>query len=279
MKVNDADLRHFIALYDGGIRYTDEKIGKFLTYLRDSALYDQSLIIITSDHGEEFKEHGSLLHWQPYNRPNLHVPLIMHIPNYPKEQIRINELVQSVDLLPTILGITGLPAHTRAQGRSLLPLIKRKMYFLNRSLWRVVHLLKKDSNPSFAEELRYHKWSIINYGYQMIYDLKLRSIQLFNLKDDPYAKNNVAKTHDDIAKKLFSQHEEVYSKVSIYKTPAIAFDEQTREQLRALGYIDSQERASKCVDDSDCDGILNADDNCPNTPNPDQLDTFPPTRK
>jgi membrane-anchored protein YejM (alkaline phosphatase superfamily) len=70
--------------------YYYEKIGEFLSYLRDSGLAQQSLIIITLDHGEEFKEHGSFLHCQPYYRPNLLDPLIMHIPNYPREEIRID---------------------------------------------------------------------------------------------------------------------------------------------------------------------------------------------
>ena len=67
------------------LRYTDEKIGEFLSYLRESGLYDQSLIIITSDHGEEFKEHGTFLHNQLYYSPNLHVPLIMRIPELSKK--------------------------------------------------------------------------------------------------------------------------------------------------------------------------------------------------
>lgn len=237
LKVNDEDLRHFIALYDGGIRYTDEKIGEFLSYLRDSGLEDQSLIIITSDHGEEFKEHGSFDHWQLYYRPNLQVPLIMRIPNYPKKEIRIKELVQSIDLLPTILEIVGLPSHPKAQGRSLLPLIKRYKNFLNRSLWHVFHPFKEDSHISFAEQPLSHNYSIITDGYQMIYNLKSHSIQLFNLKADPLAKSNIAKNHDDISERLSTQIREVYSVIPSYKESTITIDEETREQLKALGYL------------------------------------------
>ncbi len=242
LKVNDEDLHHIIALYDGGIRYTDKKIGEFLSYLRDSGLEDQSLIIITSDHGEEFKEHGSFLHWQLYHRPNLHVPSIMRIPNYPKKEIRITELVRSIDLLPTILEIAGLPTHSKAQGRSLLPLIKRHKKFLNRSLHQVFRLFKKDSVISFAEapNPRFRKESdisIITDVYQMIYNLKSHNIQLFNLRVDPIAQNNIAKDHDDISERLLSQFKEVYSTTPSYKAPIIFLDEQTREQLKALGYI------------------------------------------
>jgi arylsulfatase A-like enzyme len=275
LKVNDDDLRHFIALYDGGIRYTDKKIGEFLLYLQNSGLEDQSLIIITSDHGEAFKEHNSFLHWQLYYRPNLCVPLIMRIPNYPKKEIRIKELVQSIDLLPTILEIAGLPDHSKAQGESLLSLTKRHRNFFF-TLQQVFHLFKKDSVISFAEALSLpffqeyeNNISIITGGYQMIYHLKSHSTQLFNLKVDPLAQRDIARDHDDITERLLSQFNEVYSVTPSHKPLPITLDEQTREQLEALGYLDSQEHV---YEDSDMDGIPNKSDNCLYFPNPKQQD-------
>ena len=132
-----------MAFYDGGIRYTDEKIGEFFFLLRKVGLFDKSLIIITSDHGEEFKEHGSFLHYQLYYRPNLHVPLIMHIPAYSKRGIRIENLVQSIDIFPTVLDIAGLPDHPIAQGRSLLPLINQRKNIFQNFLWSITHPLKR----------------------------------------------------------------------------------------------------------------------------------------
>jgi arylsulfatase A-like enzyme len=267
LKINDEDLRHFIALYDGGIRYTDKKIGEFLSYLRDSRLEDKSLVIITSDHGEEFKEHGSFLHWQLYYRPNLHVPLIMRIPNYPKKEIRIKGLVQSIDLLPTILDIAGFPAYPKAQGRNLLPLIKRNKNYLNRSFSQVFQLFKKDSVISFAESSEFFLFgrendrSIITDNYQLIYNLKSHSRQLFDLKADPLAKNNIAKNHDDISERLLLQFNEVFSATPRYKASTISLDVQTREQLKALGYIDDLGYKSIGLGDSDSDDISDEEDN------------------
>ena len=236
LEVTDEDIRHFIALYDGGIRYTDKKIGEFLSFLQDSGLENKSLIIITSDHGEEFMEHGSFQHWQLYYRPNLNVPLIMRIPNYPKKEIRINELVRSIDLLPTILEIAGLPSHPEAQGRSLLPLIKRHKNFFNRYLWKVLHPFKKTSKTSFAEFAHYN-YSVITDGYQMIYDLVSRSIQLFDIKADPLAQNNIAKDRDNISECLLLQFKKYHSEIPSDKAPPITLDKQTLDQLKALGYI------------------------------------------
>jgi len=236
-QLNDEDIRHFVALYDGGIRYTDEKIGEFLSYLRESGLEDQSVIIIISDHGEEFMEHGGLLHEQLYYRPNLQIPLIMRIPDYPRKETRVNELVQSIDLLPTILEISGLPPHPEAQGKSVLPLIKKKRKnFINRIAGKIFHPRQKDSRSAFAEH-ETDDYSIITNGYQLIYDTKPFSIQLFDLKDDPLAQNNIAKDHDAIVERLLSQFKEVYSTKPGDKVPTLTLDEQTREQLKALGYL------------------------------------------
>jgi arylsulfatase A-like enzyme len=275
LKINDDDLRHFIALYDGGIRYTDKKIGDFLAYLKNSGLEDQALIMITSDHGEAFNEHNSFLHWQLYYRPNLCVPLIMRIPNYPKKEIRIKELVQSIDFLPTILEIAGLPDHSKAQGKSLLSLTKRYRNFFP-TLQHVFHLFKKDSVTSFAEappppffEGYKNNISIITGGYQMIYNLKSQSTQLFNLKVDPLAQRDISRDHDDISERLLSQFKKVFNVIPGQKTLPITLDEQTRQQLEALGYLDYQERV---YEDSDMDGIPNTSDNCLHFPNPEQKD-------
>jgi hypothetical protein len=148
-------------------------------------------------------------------------------------------------------------------------LINRYKTFLNRSLWQIFHPFKKDSNTSYAEYDRPDTCSIISDGYQMIYNLKSHSFQLFNLKADPLAKENIAKDRNSISERLFSKFKEVYSAAPIYKASIINLDEETREQLEALGYLDSQEHA---YEDSDMDGIPNKSDNCLHFPNPKQQD-------
>ena len=270
LKVNDEDLRHFIALYDGGIRYTDENIGIFLSYLEDIGLADQTLIIITSDHGEEFKEHGRLGHGQIYYRPNLQVPLIINIPGYPQKEVRVSELVQSIDLLPTILELANLPAFPNAEGKSLLPLMKGYRNFFTRSLSDLLSLLNKDSQVSFSMEPRSALYSIITEGYQLIHNLNSNSVKLFNLESDPLAKNSIAERHDDVMKRLLSKLKDFNSATLNKEAPTIKLDEQTLKQLRALGYIDDQVITTD--DDDDFDGIPDTIDNCLNCPNPNQKD-------
>jgi len=243
LEVNDEDVLHIKALYDGGIRYTDEKIGEFLSYLQELGIKDSSIVIITSDHGEEFKEHGSFLHWKLYFRPNLHVPLIMHMPNYPKKDIRIRELVQSIDILPTILDSAHLPPHSKAQGRSLLPLIRQNSTFLRRSWWRIFHSFRKKEDFSFAEgkDKKSDDYSIIKGNYQLMYDLESKSTRLFNIKNDPLAQNNITDNHAALVKQLLSKLINMYTEIPKYKTSTFTLDKQTREQLEELGYINDRE--------------------------------------
>ena len=244
MGVSDEDLHHIKALYDGGIRYTDDKIGEFLSYLQEAGLQDNSLIIITSDHGEEFREHGSFLHWKLYFRPNLHVPLIMHMPNYPKKKITIRELVQSIDILPTILDVAHLPPHSNAQGRTLLPMIKRNSTFLGRFWVHLLHSFSKDENTSIAiDSIKNipHHFSIISDCYQLIYNIKSGSIQLFDLRNDPLAQNNITNNHKTTVKQLLSKLNQINNALPRYKTSTFILDAETREQLETLGYINDIE--------------------------------------
>jgi hypothetical protein len=272
--ITDEDIRHFIALYDGGIRYTDDHIGGFLTYLQDAGLYKDSLIIITSDHGEEFMEHGAFSHWQLYYRPNLHVPLIMHVPGYAGDKISIDELVKSIDLLPTILDITGLPPQQKVQGKSLLPLVKQQKSSFPAFLRKVFSPPEEAETASFAENhAQTADWTIIHDGFQMISLNNFFEVELFNLKADPLAQKDIARGNGSLIEQLLLRYNELYSTKPIFTESSLELDQKNRKQLEALGYIDPSQQASPDTNDTDQDGIENEDDNCPRFQNPQQEDT------
>jgi arylsulfatase A-like enzyme len=112
------------ALYDGQLRHVDEQIGRLLAELRGAGLYERSLIVLTSDHGEAFMEHGFISHSAaPYDEL-LRVPLLVKLPGGRFAGARVGEQVRLVDLFPTLLeavGVTGAPA---VDGCSLLPLVR-----------------------------------------------------------------------------------------------------------------------------------------------------------
>lgn len=116
-------LEYYKALYDAQIHYTDDVLREFFAGLAELGLADSVTIVITSDHGEEFLEHGKLVHEQVYPE-NLHVPLLVLRPGQTQAR-RVRALVQSIDIAPTLYELAGVPvAHRPAiSGRSLVPLL------------------------------------------------------------------------------------------------------------------------------------------------------------
>ncbi len=122
------DLEHVVALYDGGVAFADEMLGALLDQLAALGLDDDTLVIVTSDHGEELFDHGVFEHDWMFNT-NLLVPIVMRLPGRAHAGARVPCPVEMIDLPPTILAVTGrgtlaTPDDPRADavaGRSLLP--------------------------------------------------------------------------------------------------------------------------------------------------------------
>ncbi|MFT5290175.1 MAG: choline-sulfatase [Planctomycetota bacterium] len=117
----DADERQRLQdLYDGEIRFTDAHIGRVLDALELSGQADGTIVIITSDHGEEFGDHGGEFHGQTLHRELTNVPLLIRAPGFGAG--RVTGQVQGVDVVPTVLDLTGSPTAKGLPGRSLRPL-------------------------------------------------------------------------------------------------------------------------------------------------------------
>ncbi len=121
---------HLLSQYDGGIAYTDAQIGKLIDWLKQRNLYDNTLIVITSDHGEAFGEKNLVLHGNSVYQNLLHVALMI---KYPKKAAVgvVNDPVSLIDIAPTILTSLGVPVDAKMQGRNLLvnaTLPKRELF-------------------------------------------------------------------------------------------------------------------------------------------------------
>jgi len=109
----------FSQLYDGEIRYLDEHLGELFAWLQAEGLYDPALIVLTSDHGEEFQEHGGWWHGQTLYQEQIAVPLIVKYPGAARAGEVAGDLAASLDVAPTILDAAGLPVPDTMMGRSL----------------------------------------------------------------------------------------------------------------------------------------------------------------
>jgi len=107
------------SLYRGEVQHLDQQLGEFLGWMKEQGLYDDTLIVLTADHGEEFHEHGGWWHGITLYEEQVHVPLIMKLPKGELAGSRVPWQVRQMDVTPTIAELTGAPASGLWQGRSL----------------------------------------------------------------------------------------------------------------------------------------------------------------
>jgi arylsulfatase A-like enzyme len=170
-----ADRRWIRGLYHGEITYHDEHMGRFIDKLRSSNLLEDTLLVVTNDHGEELGEHGRYGHGHTLYEELLRAPLLFHYPPLFAEGREIDTIVEAVDIAPTILETLGLAPSPVMEGRSLLGLARGGSF----------------RPPSYAvSEFLEYKRSI------RIGDLKLmvssgRWQRFFDLGADPGEKNDL----------------------------------------------------------------------------------------
>ena len=123
-RASDRDLEHVVALYEGEVAWVDDHLGSVLRALDALGLADRTLVIVVSDHGEEFFEHGGLGHHRTLFDESLRVPMLLRLPGVLPSGKTVQGLVSTADLLPTILDVLQLPERTNWIGSaSFLPLI------------------------------------------------------------------------------------------------------------------------------------------------------------
>lgn len=119
LEEKDREQADVIARYDGEIAFTDLQFGRIVEALREQGLYDDTLIVITSDHGDQFGEHGRRGHGISLHDEEIHVPFIVKMPAGEQAGSAIADVAELLDIAPTVLDIAGLAVPERFQGRSL----------------------------------------------------------------------------------------------------------------------------------------------------------------
>jgi arylsulfatase A-like enzyme len=231
--ISDEDLEHVVARYDGGIRYTDAQLGGFFEDLEDRGLLDTTIVIVTSDHGEAFMEHGSMLHWQTHFNPNLHVPLLVFVPGH--EPARIATPVELIDVLPTALELLGLPPHPPAMGQSLVADMEgRATIAPNDGIAIGEPFLLEGAGPT-----------VISDRHQLFFSPRFDLKRLYDTKVDPRATTNIASREPETTERLmgalaaFEHRVEAANRRDASRPAAeVDIDDSTRDQLRALGYLE-----------------------------------------
>lgn len=174
---NDPDqIEYLKALYDEQIYNLDQKLSKLFEILKDPKLAKKTLLVITADHGEEFMEHGNLYHDRNIYRTSTAVPLIMYIPGVKAK--KITDLVQGIDIYPTVLKLTGLSIQSDIEGMDLSESILKDNAQSNN------YVLSEYKNDIAIQDQQWRYYYKTNSNYfGELYDIRNDPVETKNLKD------------------------------------------------------------------------------------------------
>ena len=234
-KLSGEDREYLISLYDAQIRYADANIGEMMSALESRGLLGRSLVILTSDHGEEFWEHGNYEHGHSLYDELLRVPLVIAGPGLPQAEVKSR--VRHVDLLPTLLeaadpgfkndGIAGL------------------------SVWRY---LKRDRGlrPVFASGTIHgdEKYSLIQGRQKIIINSGEREkkrrligphsrdqVEFYDLERDRSEKDDIRLEKSKDLARVMKKIARLMDVRPLFQPGKKAIDKRTEERLKSLGYL------------------------------------------
>ncbi len=201
--INDRDVRHLVAIYDEAITSADREVGDLIQNLKNLGLYNKTIVVVTSEHGDLFGEHGRFMRGGPirgtFYDEVLHVPLFIHIPGV--KPARVTGLVGQVDFAPTLLDILGLPKLQGAAGHSVVPLIESG-HLVNHYIYAGSTFNSQPDNFYFGydsrlETVRNQNWKLLmETVHQPSGDVVTK--ELYHISHDPHELINVASERPDI---------------------------------------------------------------------------------
>ncbi len=216
------DLELAVSRYDGCIIYVDDRLHQLLDHVKRLGIYNQTLIAITSDHGEEFLDHGRILHGNGAFEELIRVPLVIKFSDSAFAGTRVDPLTATIDLMPTILDVLEIPLNGQALGVSLMPSVRDG---------RSVH-----SAADVSSAVRPQGWKVIS---------DKSGKYLFYLRSDPREQVNLAQRKPDILapmlsklKQAVSHYKVLYKKfqrIAQIKQDKIELTKEEIEKLKSLG--------------------------------------------
>ncbi|MGE3374094.1 MAG: sulfatase-like hydrolase/transferase [Vicinamibacteria bacterium] len=222
-----AERARFAHPYDGEIAFADAQLGRLLEALRAAGALEQTLVVVVSDHGEGLGEHGESTHGLLLYESTLHVPLVMAGPGIAPARV-VEDRVGTIDVLPTLLSLLGLPRPEGLPGRDLRPALA------GRSL---------RPEPLYAESLYGRlncRWAPLRAwtegGFKLVAG---RHDELFDLRADSREQGDLAAAQPERAGRLRAALDRAVTAMAPggdRAAPARLSAEQT-EALRALGYV------------------------------------------
>ncbi len=229
VKISREDHDYIVDLYDGEIKYTDYHIGLLLKKLDELKLTDKTTIILVADHGEEFGEHDETYYWHGkyvYDT-SMRVPFIIKGPEIPAGKVIDRDVVENIDIAPTIFDYLGIKTNTNFEGTDLMPLVKDPDTPIKYEAY-----LLADTEASNASAIR----TLENkYIYTPHSKDNKENEEFYNMISDPVELSNIISSNDTntilLKEKLFKW---IASHAEIAKQQ---LDPEIIKTLKALGYL------------------------------------------
>ena len=231
------DMERMIALYDAEIAYADDQVGRLIEAVRNTTTGSNLLIVVTSDHGETMGEHNIFFGRDLYD-PTLLVPLIIVMPDAGFQQAReVKEQVRLIDIAPTILAALGLETPNFLDGRSLLDSIAKNIDTSSGPAYSFSNTRSNDFKRR-SVSVRTGEWKLIHRsngwqggeGSPWVAEIK----ELYNLRDDPKEKNNIAAFASE---QLHELEENLSTHRKQNTVHQLELTDQELDRLRSLGYF------------------------------------------
>ena len=224
-------------LYDGEIEFWDHHFGQLIAALKERGLYDDMTIVITSDHGEEFMDHGGYWHGTTLYDEQVHVPLLVKLPGGQRAGQRIAHWVESVDIMPTLLRQNGLAVPEGVQGKGLM--VASEAVFAEEdhegNVLRALRLKRGGTELKVIEANPENPRGLEPFE---LYRLDQDRDELVNLAHDRGAVLEVAATRLEQQRKVAQVGQVEKRKVDVSQ------DQGAAEKLRALGYAGGEDSAN-----------------------------------
>ncbi len=213
--------------YDGEIAFADAQVGRLIGFLKNKGLYQDTIIVLSGDHGESLGEHGEKTHGFFIYNATLHVPAIIHLPGGAPART-VPEMVSLADLMPTVLQALKMEVPSQVQGRNLLPLMTAKKEDEPRSLYAETFLPRLHFNWSELRAVETDNYHFIDAPKPELYDLN----------KDPGETQNLYLQKKAVAEEMHAKLAGLIRQYSAGQELAekTGLDPALMERLKSLGY-------------------------------------------
>ena len=230
-------VRHEHDGYDGKIRGMDDALSSLLEGLESYGLRERTLVAVVSDHGTAFLEHGSHSHGHMVYGELNRVPMLIWGPGRVPAGLKIDAVVQTIDLMPTLLDLSGLPIPERAQGQTLVPLLTAgDAAGWNRPAITELPVRQQMRGTPAMTSLISEGWKLIRFDE----DAGVR-YELYNHEEDPMNLEELSGAQDEITARLVEQLDRFREYAAAARLDDSAatesMDSEELERLRSLGYV------------------------------------------